>query len=253
MRPLLAMDTATRTASVALLDLDTEKPILEMNEPVQTHGKALVPMVQRCLSMCGTSPKDLAAVACGAGPGSFTGLRVGLATAKGLSLTLDIPLLLPGSLPALSMRVPPSADRLVAGCLDARRSEVYVAVYRWDGSVPPEEIGGPMVMDPESVISMLSEVIQKVKGPSRPKALVLAGEGALLYRQVMDCERATEKLGLSVTMEEIDPPVPSAANLGLIAAWMLASGRVADIHQSQPIYLRSSDAERTKPSGRPRS
>lgn len=265
MKALLAFDTATSTASVALLDLDSGRVVSALQAPVETHGKALVPMIQKALEQASVRPADLAAVACGKGPGSFTGVRVGLATAKGLCLVLEIPLILPGSLTALAMRAPPSPG-LVVPCLDARRSEVYVSAVRWQGSLPVEEILPECAVGPQAVFELFRIAMdpshapaegevprpamqaairgaEAISGMARPLPVTVVGEGVVRYREVLVRPRLWSEMGVDLHFFDVAPPVPDAVSLARLAAWMLERGEVADVDRSQPVYLRPSDAE----------
>jgi tRNA threonylcarbamoyl adenosine modification protein YeaZ len=265
MKGLLAFDTATSTACVAVLDPESGRPLSSLEAPVKTHGRALVPMIQQAMAEASVRPEDLTAVACGRGPGSFTGLRVGLATAKGLCMGLDIPLVTPGSLEPLAMRAPPS-DGLVVPCLDARRSEVYVSAVHWQDRIPPEVILPECAVGPEAVFELFKTAMDPAHAPpdgmlapavadaarqradalsrfSRPLKLTLVGEGVERYREVFCGRGSWSGLDVEAAFFETDPPVPDAVSLGRIAAWMLERGDAADLDSAQPTYLRPSDAE----------
>ena len=98
---ILAIDTATQLCGVALLDTDSGQ-VVRRQQVVTAHSDMLLSLIGECLSSLGLSTQDLSAVALGAGPGSFTGLRIGCATAKGLCYALSIPLCMVSSLSALA-------------------------------------------------------------------------------------------------------------------------------------------------------
>ena len=118
----LAIDTATPIASVALLSGST---LYEREEEVTTFSERLMVLVDQLFVEAGRAPRELEAIVCGAGPGSFTGLRIGLATCKGLCLGTGARLLMVSSLEALALR---GRGRVLAA-LDAFRGEVYAGVY----------------------------------------------------------------------------------------------------------------------------
>ena len=265
MKYLLAFDTATATACVAVTDMQSGRALASLEFPVKTHGQALVPLVQQAMAEASVRLEDLAAVACGQGPGSFTGLRVGLATAKGLCMALDIPLVTPGSLVALAMRAPPS-DGLVVPCLDARRSEVYLSAVHWQDRIPPVTILPECALGPEAVFELFAtaldpshEASEELLSPglanearrhaeavsrfSCPLKLTLVGEGVERYREVLCGPRSWPGLDIETTFCKTEPPVPDAVSLGRLAARMLEEGQVADLDSAQPSYLRPSDAE----------
>lgn len=123
-RYVLALDTATAHCGVALLADDNRQAVAQQR--VTTHSESLLALVETCLGQLGASPRSLLGVACGAGPGSFTGLRIGLATAKGLCFALGVPLVLVSSLEALGSGV--AAQQRQAATLvllDAFRGQIF--------------------------------------------------------------------------------------------------------------------------------
>jgi tRNA threonylcarbamoyladenosine biosynthesis protein TsaB len=160
---MLALDTATLQASVALWD---GRVIAERSERVTTHSERLMPIIDELLREAGWRANELDAVACGAGPGSFTGLRIGLATAKGLCFALSKPLALVSSLEALAARAP--AGRVCA-LLDAYKCEVYAGLFTVENGAPRAE-AAEEVLAPEKLREKL------------PPGIALVGDGALRYR-----------------------------------------------------------------------
>lgn len=140
---ILAIETATAASSVALVK-DRESIASARRLDARGHGGFLVPAIEFCFGQAGMSPSDLEAVAVDTGPGLFTGLRVGLATAQGLAAGLGIPLLGGCSLDALALRAA-TGRRLIWSVVDMRRGEVAVAGYR------PAPGGAVMDSGPETV------------------------------------------------------------------------------------------------------
>ncbi|MDB5455643.1 MAG: tsaB, partial [Caulobacter sp.] len=123
---VLALDTALPACSVAVLD--GGRVLACLSEPMtRGHQERLAPMAQEAMAAAGLQFTDLDRIGVTVGPGSFTGLRVGLAFAKGLSLALDIPCLGVGSLPALAAST--AAPGLIAACIDAKRGQVYLELF----------------------------------------------------------------------------------------------------------------------------
>jgi tRNA threonylcarbamoyl adenosine modification protein YeaZ len=216
-----------------------DRPRLARQSDARNHGPRLIFTLQELLEEGGATLGDLAAVACGRGPGSFTGLRIGLATAKGLCYTLGIPLLLPSSLEALAragtaMASPSGSPGLVAACLDARRQELFMAAYEVSGCAPPRELLPPAALTAQKAAERLSELAGE-----RPVTLV--GNGAALFREALQAG-----LGARACFPEGAPETPDARHLADAARALLAAGRVADLVTAEPEYLRPSDAEQLK-------
>jgi tRNA threonylcarbamoyladenosine biosynthesis protein TsaB len=211
---VVGFDTATPAVSVAVHD--GERVVAEASAADgRRHGELLMPMIAKVLADAGVSRADLSAVAVGVGPGPYTGLRVGVVTARVLGAVLGIPVHGVCSLDVIAAAVSPPAGREFLVATDARRKEVYWARYDAAG----HRLEGPEV-GPAAAI------------PGAGDALV-AGAGGELY---------PESFG-----EVIGPAYPAAHTLCGIVAAQLAAGQTA--LSSEPLYLRRPDA---KEPGRPK-
>ena len=201
---LLALDTATPLVSVALHDGDSVVAERVSDRPMK-HGEQLAPLIAAVLDDAGIVRQDLTALGVGCGPGPFTGLRVGLVTARTLAFVLDLPVYGVCSLDVLAVEAADTgavtSEFLVA--TDARRKEVYVATYAADGS----RVDGPLVLKPAYAASSLPVV----------------GEGALLYP--------------SDFPQAVGPIRPSAGWLARVI-----KGERAELLDPEPLYLRRPDA-----------
>ncbi|QIX25803.1 tRNA (adenosine(37)-N6)-threonylcarbamoyltransferase complex dimerization subunit type 1 TsaB [Nocardioides sp. JQ2195] len=202
---LLAFDTASPQVTVALLD-DSGAVVAERrSDHLMKHAEQLAPLIAGVLADAGAEQIDVTAVAVGVGPGPFTGLRVGLATARTLAMVREIPVYGVCSLDALAVEAVEtgavSGPFLVA--TDARRKEVYWAAYDADGRRTSE----PAVDRPADVAS----------------GLPVVGEGAGLYPEQFP--------------HAVEPQRPSAGWLGRAVA-----GELAELLDPEPLYLRRPDA-----------
>lgn len=237
---LLAVDTATPQVSVALRRAGGAVASWR-RAPGRDHGEALAPLLASSLAAEGITPADLTAVAVDVGPGLFTGLRVGLATAKALSAALGIPVVGVTSLEILAW--PHRHDhRIVAAVVDARRKEVFRALYRPApsdrGPAPTEpaaresvwneragrELAAPTTVSPEDLAAELAALGEPV---------LAVGDGARRYADVLAGER--------VEIAGPDGAYPDAASLAELAAARVAAGEVTDAAGLRPCYLRQPD------------
>lgn len=223
----IAIETATAVGTVAVARDDLL--LAEVALGVQTrHAEKAIPALDAALDLAGVARGAVEEVVVGAGPGSFTGVRVAGATAKGIVAALEVPLRAFSSLLALAAGV--AADRPVCALFDARRGEVYAGCWRVGGS-GAEPLLAPVVAP---MVAPVAEVVEAVRAAGAGDA-VFAGEGALRYRD------ALAGLGVAVMAA---PVHPRASALLWLAARDAAAGRVADVAGWEPDYVRASSAER---------
>lgn len=216
----LAIESATLVAGVALGRGD--RVLAEISSQVAlTHSERLLPMVDQALTIAAVGVKDLEGIFVAAGPGSFTGLRIGLATAKGLAHARNCPLYAVSTLEALAWQQAPG---LVVPLLDARRGQVYAAIYRRREN-HLECVEGPMAL-------ALKDLLQRP--PLAHESARFAGEGAIAYRQLL------QEKGDAIFANP-SHNWPRASSLALAA---LANGRAPrSVHELRPTYIRASQAE----------
>ena len=183
MATILLIDTSADVFSVAISRLDGPSSALGTSPVIlaevtgtepRTQSAMLMPAVDECLRKAGLSPKDLDAVCVSKGPGSYTGLRVGVSTAKGLCMGLGIPLIAIGTLELLFAQALPEAGdcKYIIPMIDARRMEVYSAVFSIDGTMVREI--RPEIVEPGIYDEYLSA------GP-----VLFTGDGALKCRDIL--------------------------------------------------------------------
>ena len=217
---ILALDTATPVGSVALCAADGLVVSRYFDVGLQ-HSQQLFVEIEAALEVAGTVVGELAAVAISIGPGSFTGLRIGLGAAKGLCLAADKPLVAVSTLETLAARLP-FARLPVCAVLDARKKEVYAALYDTASGVPVE-LAAPRAVDP----ALLAE-------ERAGQQTLYTGDGAELYRDLW-----SEDAPLAPAF----CARPDAGTLGWLALSKLAEGATADLAALEPEYLRAPDAK----------
>jgi len=222
---VLGIDTATRHSSVAL---GTERgPAAQIALSVgRSHEEIVTPAIEQMLEWSDTPLSHLGGIAVGIGPGLFTGLRVGVETARTLAQVLSIPIV---GIPSLDVLAFPLRDarRSIGAVIDARRGEVFVGLYRpVPGGVTRS--GEFMVCSPDVLVAELEALGQE---------LVLVGDGALRYQR----ELAT--LGGQVEFASPSLAYPQAASLVELAIPRLEREEFDRAFEVLPLYLRKSDAE----------
>ena len=227
---ILAMDSSGLVASVAVLDDDTLLAEYTVNHK-KTHSQTLLPMIDEIMRMLGMDPAELDAVAVAGGPGSFTGLRIGSATAKGLGLALGIPLVAVPTADALACNLCEVTDSLIVPMMDARREQVYTGIYRFEG--------GRLQAVREQWPAAVTELAE-IRNRTGEKA-VLLGDGVPVYRDRM------EEL-LQIPWREAPPHMnrQRAGAVGYLAMQYLAEGKTVTAAEHVPEYLRLSQAERER-------
>jgi tRNA threonylcarbamoyladenosine biosynthesis protein TsaB len=228
---LLCLDTSTPTARVAVVAGGDARARAEAT--ADRHSAHVLKLVDEVLRAAGLAPGDVDALVCGAGPGSFTGLRVGLAVVKGLALATGKPLLLVSSLYALALdlaaALPAGEARVIVPCIDAGKGEVYAAAYATGGADLVAEVGEPWRLRPEALAERLV---------GRDGAVV-GGNGADRHAALLDG-------ALPRTARRVPVAGPTATALARLAAPRFARGEADDLEKAVPFYGRPPDITKPK-------
>ncbi len=222
---VLGIETSTSVCSVALVDAARVVAECTLDLGVH-HSERLLPMVARLLEETGSELADLDGIAVGAGPGSFTGLRIGMGTAKGLCVGLGVPLVAVSTLEGLALNA--VAGTPVCATLDARRGDVYAGVYRFDGR-------GRETLVPDRACPVADLI------PLLPRPIVFVGSGTGTYR-----EEILRVLEGAARFVEGPQNRPQAASVALLGASTLEDGVQDDVREAEPNYVRRSQAERVR-------
>lgn len=245
-RTLLAIETSTPEARVGLFDVDTGLRLAGASAISERHSSNLLRLCVETAKQAGITLASLSAIACGAGPGSFTGLRVGYAVAKGLAMPLDLPFFSVSSLQALAwdMAAVARPGEGLVPCLDAGKGQVYVAMFmsgpEREGAISAERsvtrLGDDWVVAPAAVPGAIAEVHAGSAGSP-----AVAGTGAVRYREVL---QAAFAVGGGARF--VDVPGPSAEAVAAHAIPRLQRGEQEDLGAAVPAYGRAPDITRPK-------
>lgn len=225
---ILAFETSAKAASAALLENGTLLAESYQNTGL-THSQTLLVMAQALLRQCGKTVSDVTAVAVAAGPGSFTGVRIGVAAAKGFAWGAQLPCYGVSTLESMALSLG-IWEGTVCACMDARRAQVYNALFR-------AEQGRLHRLSPDRAISLtqLGQELSQLEG-----SVFLVGDGSLLTARTL----AEQVPNLVVPAEH--RMHQRAAGVALLAQQAIAAGEAGDGAALTPNYLRLSQAERER-------
>lgn len=226
---ILAIEASSLVASVAILTDDIITAEYTVNHK-KTHSQTLLPMIDEVCKMAEVEPESFDAIAVSGGPGSFTGLRIGSATAKGLGQALGIPIIHVPTLDAMAYNMY-GTDMLICPIMDARRSQVYTGIYSF-------EEGKLSVHMPSSAMA-IDELIEKLEGIRR--RTVFIGDGIPVFREFID-----KKAGFLHEFAPAGINRQRASSVALLGAEYFASGKTVTAAEHLPDYLRVSQAERER-------
>lgn len=226
---ILALDSSGLVASVAIME--EEQTIAEYTVNYKkTHSQTLLPMLDEIVKMTEMDLNTIDAIAIAGGPGSFTGLRIGSATAKGLGLALGKPLIHVPTLEGLACNLY-GCSSLICPIMDARRNQVYTGVYRLSE-------GEFQVMKEQTAIDV-AELAEQLNVLG--EAVTFLGDGVPVYREQLE-----EKLTVPFTFAPANMNRQRAASVGLRGFQYYREGRIETAAEHQPDYLRVSQAERER-------
>lgn len=228
---ILGLDSSGLVASAAIVEDGILLAEYTTNYK-KTHSQTLLPMLDEIRNMIDLDMGSIDAIAIAAGPGSFTGLRIGAATAKGLGLALEKPLVEVSTLEGLAYNLC-GTTQLVCPLMDARRNQVYTGVYEFR----KEESGYRLHVVEEQCAVDISIILEKLNVLGRE--VVFLGDGVPVY-----ADRIKELLTVPYTFAPANNNRQRAASVAALGAVCFAEGKTVTAAEHQPEYLRKSQAER---------
>ena len=238
---VLAIDSSGLTATVAVVEENQTVAEYTINYK-KTHSQTLLPMIDEVVKMTELDLGTINAIAVAGGPGSFTGLRIGSATAKGLGLALNKPLIHVPTVDGLAYNVFGCED-IICPIMDARRNQVYTGIYTFSKKAGEKE-GRNLVEPVFQVIKMqmavsIEELAERLNRYRRP--VVFLGDGVPVYENVL-----AEKLTVPYSFAPAYMNRQRAAVVGTLAIQYYKSGKFETAEEHRPDYLRVSQAERER-------
>lgn len=229
---ILAIDSSGLVASAAIWEGNPGERgrilAVSSTDYKKTHSQTLLPMIDSICKETSCEAKDFDAVAISAGPGSFTGLRIGSATAKAIAMAAEAPVIEVPTLSGLAFNLWGSGF-YVCPMMDARRDQVYTALYSFES--------GKLITHIEGEAVSVDEMIDRIN--SLGKEVIFLGDGADAYRQILESKVMVPYLLAPAHLNR-----QSAASVAVLGAVLFSEGKTVNADDHSPTYLRVSQAER---------
>ncbi|WP_432407178.1 tRNA (adenosine(37)-N6)-threonylcarbamoyltransferase complex dimerization subunit type 1 TsaB [Wukongibacter sp. M2B1] len=226
---MLAVDTSSLVATVAVMNEEKLLGEYTINSPM-THSQKLMPIIEELLSTLDLSMKDIDLIGVSRGPGSFTGVRIGIATVKGLAHPGNIPIIGVSSLEGLAYNITYS-ENLICPIMDARRNQVYTGVYKWvDYELKEVVKEAPLTID---------ELMEELR--RREEKVIFLGDGLSKYK-----EEIINNLGDKAIFAPRFVNMQRASSIAQLASDKIEKNGIEthSYNNITPVYLRKSEAER---------
>ena len=224
---ILAIDSSSLVASVAVVEDDIMVAEYTINHK-KTHSQTLLPMINEISKMAEIDLSQVDAIAVSGGPGSFTGLRIGSATAKGLGMVWNKPLIHVPTVDAMAYNLY-GTDKLICPMMDARRNQTYTGLY--------EFVDGELKIVMEQCAISVDELIEKINEIGRD--VIFLGDGVPVFMGSLD-----EKLTVSHSYAPAHMNRQRAGAVAVLGNKYFADGKYETAAEHEPNYLRQSQAER---------
>ena len=229
---ILGIDSSGNVAGVAIVTDGVTTGEYTINHK-KTHSETLLPMVDELLRMTETDLKSIDAIACASGPGSFTGLRIGAATVKGLCLAVDKPVVAVPTLTGLAYGLS-GVSSLVCPLMDARRNQTYTALYDVSGTFPEAVL--------EDCVVGIDEIVAAINETGRD--VIFTGDGCPVFESTIK-----EQVKVAISFAPAHLNRQRAAAVAALGELMAAKGELVSADDFTLTYLRKSQAEREREEG----
>ncbi|WP_077369647.1 tRNA (adenosine(37)-N6)-threonylcarbamoyltransferase complex dimerization subunit type 1 TsaB [Anaerosalibacter sp. Marseille-P3206] len=223
---VLAVDTSSVVATCAVVDEEKVLGEFTLNQDM-THSEKLIPMIKVVMDSLGLRPEDIDLFAAAVGPGSFTGLRIGLATIKGLAHVVDKPVLGISTLEALAFNIP-WGDTIIP-IMDARRDRVFTGIYRWENGILLNVLE-PTIFEVDELLDFIDDNYEMV---------MFNGDGTNVFK-----ERIMDRLLDKALFAPVSLNMSRASSVGELALNKWNTGERENYFELVPDYLRESQAQR---------
>ncbi len=240
---ILAIDTSSKNCSVAIVEVDSNNfnvIVFNNSDDEKTHSQKLMPMVDSSFKSCNITLDDIDLLACCLGPGSFTGIRIGIASVKAFADVKNIPTVGVTSLESLAYNV--CENGLVCPIIDCKNNNVYAGLFSNGANKPYVQVADNMA---DSIDGCLDKLIENINGHfvnDKNNLITFVGDGSILHKDFITAKFANS--GMNINFSKCN--VQSGISLAKCAYYKYLNGEFGDSNYISPIYLRRSQAEREK-------
>lgn len=232
---ILAIETTGAEASVAVIN-EKKEVFVEASDQKMNHLQNLMPMVDILLQKRGMLIDDLDYVAVSEGPGSFTGIRIGVSTGRALAQALNLQTIGVPTLQSFLYHVP-EYEGVICPIFDARRNQVYGGAYQWIGGGKYREIVPGAAYDLKELLQLLKE--------AEPGEITFFGDGIVPYRDpIQTWKDSSLNDNIRVLFAEDDLRLQKASSVAGLALELCRAGKMKSLYELKPVYMRKAEAER---------
>ncbi|MBQ4576211.1 MAG: tRNA (adenosine(37)-N6)-threonylcarbamoyltransferase complex dimerization subunit type 1 TsaB, partial [Firmicutes bacterium] len=248
---LLAIETTGAKASAALMD-EAGKITIQGSDETMNHLQHLIPMIQQLMTNCALSINDITGILVSEGPGSFTGIRIGMATAKGLAQALNVPIVGVPTLRSFAYHFQ-RTDVIACPVFDARREQVYSGAYLWNGTEAVQLVCDG-AYDLKEHLAQIQAAIAGAAGSRAaesdgittvPANVLFFGDGLDRYEaQICQWAEAVKEQGIEVEFAPVERRYQEASSIAFLGRQMMEQGKAKQFGEMEPVYLRQAEAQR---------
>lgn len=241
---ILAIETTGAEASVAVIN-EKGEVFMEASDQKLNHLQNLMPMVDILLQKRGMLIDDVDYIAVSEGPGSFTGIRIGVSSARALAQALNLKTISVPTLESFLYHVP-EYKGIICPIFDARRSQVYGGAYRWTDAGQSEEVVHGAAYDLHELLELLEAALQRIDTEKKDrKEITFFGDGIIPYKeQIMDWQGSSSNNNIRVLFAEDAVKLQKASSVARLALDIYRAGNIKSLYDLKPVYMRKAEAER---------
>lgn len=241
---ILAIETTGAEASVAVIN-EKGEVFMEASDQKLNHLQNLMPMVDILLQKRGMLIDDVDYIAVSEGPGSFTGIRIGVSSARALAQALGLKTISVPTLESFLYHVP-EYKGVICPIFDARRSQVYGGAYQWTDEGQYEEVVPGAAYDLQELLELLEAAMKGINAEKKDKMeITFFGDGIIPYKeQIMDWQGSSSNNNIRVLFAEGDVQLQKASSVAKLALENYRAGKIKSLYDLKPVYMRKAEAER---------